>query len=111
MKIIEKITLKELQAMTGEYYDDMIKGVVDVRNGILALNAALHSEIKSFLLDGGSAQEDLWGINIFPFLEGEDFIVYESLINIRPAQNNRSNIVQDGNLKKQIAKIVHSKII
>lgn len=96
--------------MLGEYFDDMIKAVVDVRQNILAANADLHADLAAFLLEKGSKQEDLWGINIFPFEEGDSFIIYDSMINIRPRQNNRSRTVQDEALRQKIKEIVTSRI-
>lgn len=92
------------------YFGDMIKAVVDVKQGILGLDAELHADIEKELLSQGSMQADLWGINIYPEMEGDDFIEFDSLINIRPYQGNRSRDVQDPTIRKQIIDTVNRLI-
>ena len=87
------------------------KGVVDVRQQLLALDAELHSDLESMLLEEGSNQEDLWGINLYPEMEGEDFIEFDSLINIRPRQGNRSRDVEDEAIRAQIRQVVDKFMI
>ncbi len=92
------------------YFGDMIKAVVDVKQCILGLDAELHADIEKELLAQGSMQADLWGINLYPEMEDEDFIEFDSLINIRPYQGNRSRDVQDPAVRKQIIDVVNSLI-
>ena len=92
------------------YFGDMIKAVVDVKQGILGLDAELHADIEKELLSQGSMQADLWGINLYPEMEGDDFIEFDSLINIRPYQGNRSRDVQDPAVRKQIVETVNKLI-
>ena len=92
------------------YFGDMIKAVVDVKQGLLGLDAELHADIEKELLAQGSMQADLWGINLYPEMDGEDFIEFDSLINIRPYQGNRSRDVQDPAVRKQIIDIVNRLI-
>jgi len=92
------------------YFGDMIKAVVDVKQCILGLDAELHADIEKELLAQGSMQADLWGINLYPEMEDEDFIEFDSLINIRPYQGNRSREVQDPAVRKQIIDVVNSLI-
>lgn len=86
-------------------FGDMVKGVVDVKRCLLALDADLHADLEAFLIVDGSEQKDLWGINIYPD-EMEDFLEYDSLINIRPMQGNRSRGVDDPEIRKKIAEVV-----
>jgi len=88
----------------------MVKAVVDVQKKIVAVNADLHADLELALLDGGSRQEDLWGINIFPRAGDGERIVFDSLINIRPNQNNRSRNVEDSSVRKQILEVINEKI-
>ena len=107
MIILESpISLSELAAMAENLYGDMVKAVADVGRNRLALDAELHSDLESELIAEGSRQEDLWGFNLYPSIEGEDFIEYDSLINIRPRQGNRSRDVEDAAVKAQIRRIV-----
>lgn len=111
MKIISQpIKNSDLNDMLPGYFGDMIKAVVDVKQGILGLDAELHADIEKELLSQGSMQENLWGINLYPEMEGDDFIEFDSLINIRPYQGNRSRDVQDPATRKQIADIVNRLI-
>ena len=107
----DKLTVQQLSVMAAEIYGDMIKAVVDVREGILAIDADLHSDLERMLLENGSRQEDLWGFNIYPEVEGDDFIEFDSLINIRPRQNNHSRGVEDESIQLRIRQIVDNFVI
>ena len=90
MVILDKpVTREELCKLAENFYGDMIKGVVDVDQELLALDAELHSDLEGLLLRQGSLQESLWGINLYPEVDDEDFLEFDSLINIRPRQGNR----------------------
>lgn len=107
MIILDKhITRGELSILAQNLYGDMIKGVVDVEQELVALDAELHSDLESLLLDNGSEQENLWGINLYPEAEDEDFLEFDSLINIRPRQGNRSRDVENEDIRKKIKSIV-----
>ena len=111
MKIISQpIKHNELNDMLPGYFGDMIKAVVDIKQGILGLDAELQADIEKELLSQGSMQADLWGINLYPEMEGDDFIEFDSLINIRPYQANRSRDVQDPAIRKQIVDTVNRLI-
>lgn len=111
MKILSHpIKHSDLNAMLPGYFGDMIKAVVDVKQCILGLDAELHADIEKELLAQGSMQADLWGINLYPEMVDEDFIEFDSLINIRPYQGNRSRDVQDPAVRKQIIDVVNSLI-
>lgn len=111
MKIIkDNISREELSIIAESIFGDMVKGVVDIEKNILCIDAELHADIEAFLLEQGSKQENLWGINLYPEIEGDDFLEFDSLINIRPRQNNRSRGVEDETIKKKIREIVNSKI-
>ncbi len=111
MKIIEKVTIAELSVMAENMFEPLVKGVVDVSKRILVLDAGLHSDEELFLLERGSKQSDLWGINLWPESYGtEEFIEFDSMINIRPSQNNRSRGVEDAGIRQKIYEIVFGKI-
>ena len=55
-----------------------------MKKEVIALDAELHADLEAYLLERGSDQEDLWGINLYPKKERKDFIEYTVLINIRP---------------------------
>jgi hypothetical protein len=87
-------------------FGTMVKAVVDVKVGIMAVDAELHSDEDALLLENGSAQRDLWGINLYPDIAGEDWIEFDSLINLRPAAGNRSRGVDDPAVRERIRGIV-----
>ena len=108
MVILDKsITREELVRLTENFYGDMIKGVVDVDQELLALDAELHSDLEGLLLREGSQQEALWGINLYPEADDEDFLEFDSLINIRPRQGNRSWDVENEKIRERIRSIVN----
>jgi hypothetical protein len=100
------IPRSELAALAQEGFGDMVKAVVDTRRRIMAVAAELHSDEEAALLDDGSAQADLWGINLYPQEAGDDRIEFDSMINVRPRQRNRSRSVDDPEIRRAIAQIV-----
>lgn len=111
MVILDKsITREELAQLAENFYGDMIKGVVDVDQELLALDAELHSDLEGLLLREGSQQEALWGINLYPEADDEDFLEFDSLINIRPRQGNRSRDVENEEIRERIRTIVNNFI-
>ncbi len=90
---------------------EMVKGVVDIEKGLLALDAEMHADLEKVLLEQGSRQQDVWGINLYPDMWGEDdFLEFDSMINIRPSQGNRSRSVQDPAIQRTIRTIVMQHI-
>lgn len=107
MKIVDtSITLDELKAMAGDRFGDLIKAVVDVSTGVMAIDGELHADEEALLLERGSRQTDLWGINIYPELAGKDRIEFDLIINIRPSQGDRSRGVDDPVIRERIFQIV-----
>lgn len=112
MRIVEEsISLDELTRMAEVGFGEMVKGVVDVRRRVLALDAELHSDEEAALLEAGSQQEDLWGINLYPEDFGKpEFIEFDSMINIRPSNGNRSRGVDDPDIRERIREIVEEMV-
>lgn len=111
MKIVkEQISIDELKEMANKMFGNLVKAVVDVEKGIMALDGELHADEEALLLENGSQQKNLWGINIYPELTGEDFIEFDSMINLRPSQGNRGRGVDDVNIQKEIIEIVNNLI-
>ncbi|MCK4538124.1 MAG: hypothetical protein KAV42_04940 [Candidatus Krumholzibacteria bacterium] len=112
MQILEKpVTTDELIKIAAEMFGEMVKAVVDVRLGLVAIDAEMHSDLEALLLENGSAQSDLWGINFYPSLEGDDFLEFDSMINMRPSQGNMSRGVEDGEIRRMIVELVDKWII
>ena len=112
MRIVEEnISIDELKEMSSKMFGNLVKAVVDVEKNILVVDAELHSDQEAFLLESGSKQENLWGINIYPELSKEERIEFDSMINLRPSQGNSSRGVGNEEIQKKILDIVNSKII
>ncbi|MBO3463286.1 DUF5674 family protein [Aetokthonos hydrillicola Thurmond2011] len=93
-----RATKEELDEML-QMWGVFIKIVVDIEREILAGGAERHYECEQELLKDGSRQKDLWGADWCPYTRE---IVFESIINIRPSQNNRSMIVESSIIKDKI---------
>jgi len=111
MKIVTKtIAVAELKEMAVAGFGNMVKAVVDVAREVIAVDAELHSDLEALLLDNGSKQKDLWGINLYPDATGDDLIEFDSLINIRPSNGNRSRGVDNEDLRKVIISVVSKRV-
>ena len=111
MKIInEKVTRNELKQMTKNMFDNLVKAVVDIDQKIMAVDAPMHSDEEAELINNGSKQEYLWGINLYPEKYGEDFVEFDSMINIKPSQGNRSRSIDDPKIRKIITQIVNKLV-
>jgi len=105
-----RITREELKQMASAMFGDLVKAVVDIRREILAVDAELHSDQEAYLLENGSEQRDLWGINLYPEFQDQGFVEFDSMINLRPSQGNRSRGVDDPGIREKILKIVYSLV-
>lgn len=101
----------ELHNVAEQMFSDMVKAVVDIQKGIMAIGGELHADEEKVLLGEGGAQGDLWGINLYPQIEGEAMIEFDSMINVRPSQGNRSRSVEDAKIRDKIIHIVKTLII
>ena len=104
------ITERELSELLGNPFDDMVKFVVDLRRRLVAFGGELHADAEALLLEQDCRQEDLWGGNYFPVRDTSSCIEFTSLINIRPAQGNRSIEVQDETLRARIASLLLERV-
>lgn len=112
MKFVEHpISLNELKDMSKKMYGNLVKAVVDVDMEIMVVDVEMHVDAEQELLEKGSYQKNLWGINIYPDKPRDTYIEFDSVINIRPSQGNTSRGVQDTNLQKKIESIVQRLVI
>jgi hypothetical protein len=100
----------ELRRLVERHFEDMVKYVVDVARGIAAVGGELHADEEALLLENGSRQDDLWGANYYPGRGTDSCIEYTSLINIRPAQGNRSMLVEDEGVRRRLREITFTLI-
>ncbi len=105
------IELSELKSLAAAGFGSLVKAVVDISKGVMVVDAALHADEEAFLLSRDSKQHDLWGINLYPDVMGEDWIEFDSMINLRPSQNNNSRGVEDQKIQSRIREIVESLVI
>lgn len=111
MKQVDKISVAELQQMAENMYGGLVKAVVDIKKRVVVVDAELHADEEQYLLEQGSVQGDLWGINLYPAKFGAvDFIEFDSMINIRPRANNMSRGVEDVKLQDEIKSIVNEVV-
>lgn len=100
------VSADELRQMAAERFGDMVKAVVDLERCIMLLDAEMHADEEAELLSGGARQQDLWGINLYPDLPGEDWIEFDSMINLRPTFGNRTRGVDDPATRERIVAVV-----
>ena len=98
----ERIEPAELKRLVLLYFEDMVKYVVDVERGVIGLGGDMHADAEQLLLEDGSRQADLWGATYYPGRGREGCIECTALINIRPAQGNRSMEIQDPALREKV---------
>ena len=111
MKIInDKISLAELNALAKNKFGNFVKAVVDLQRGVMAVDAELHADEEALLIENGSRQHDLWGINIYPDLKKDDRLEFDSMINLRPAQGNRSRGVESPEIRDKIREVVKALV-
>ncbi|MFA6354262.1 MAG: DUF5674 family protein [Candidatus Paceibacterota bacterium] len=112
IKIIKNsISKKELQEIAQSGFGYMVKGVVDIKQEILALGGELHADEEVLLFEEEkSSRENTWGINLYPEKTGEEFIEYDSMINIKPGFGNLSRSVENPEIREKINNIVKKLI-
>jgi hypothetical protein len=105
--VLQRVSLQHLVALAEGSFGDLVKAVVDVEKGIMAIGGELHADEEAALLAGGSRQADPWGINLYPAEYGAaTWIEFDSMINVRPSQGDRSRGIGDGATRERIAQIV-----
>ncbi len=92
--------------MAGKMFGNLVKGVVDIEQEIMAIDAELHVDLAEFLVEHGSQNNNIWGINIYPYSAGDDWLEFDSMINLKPNMGNRSRDIQDPIIKDKVTVIV-----
>ena len=109
--ITKQISKQLLREIAKKGFGNLVKAVVDVDKNVMVIDASLHADEESLLLSHGSDQIHLWGINLYPDLDDNDFIEFDSMINVRPSQGNMTRSIDDPSIQKQIREIVHTLIL
>lgn len=113
MKIIkDKIEISELKEMAKKMHGDFVKIMVDIEKGIVAVDAPMHSDLLELLIqEENSEPQNLWGINIHPDKTGNDFIEFDSMMNVKPALGNKTRNVENPKIREKVIEIVNKLII
>ncbi|RJQ29418.1 hypothetical protein C4571_01625 [Candidatus Parcubacteria bacterium] len=108
MKIVKNpIGREELLQIAKEGFGDLVKAVVDIEQGMMAVGGELHADEEAELVEKhGSKRENIWGINLYPQKPDEEWIEFDSMINLKPAHGNRSRGVDDAKIQKKIKEVV-----
>src|SRR5580698_2821389 len=104
--ITTPVSINEIKKMAESQFGELVKAVVDIETGAMALGGELHSDEEKQMIENGSEQKNLWGINIYPEAEGDNKIEFDSMINIRPYAGNRTRSVDNPEIQKRIIEIV-----
>src|SRR3989344_9430294 len=111
MKLLKRpITREELGQIAKRRFGNIVKAVVDIQKEIMVIDAELHADQEALMLEQDSSQEDLWGINLYPELKGEDFIEFDSMINLRPSFGNSSRGIDNPKVREKIVEIVEKLV-
>lgn len=111
MKIIkDKISINELEKLAESMFGNLVKAVVDIEKKIMAVGGEFHADEEALLIESGSNQNNLWGINIYPEIKDENWIEFDSMINLRPSRGNRTRGVEDKEIQKNITEIVNNLV-
>ena len=111
MKKVEKISIEELAQLADKMYGTLVKADVDLVRRVVIVDMDMHADGEAYLLEDGSRQADLWGVNLHPSKYGtDDFIEFDSMINIRPRQNNPSRDVVDPTIRQQITVLIGATV-
>ena len=97
--------------MAASRFGDMVKASVDIARGVMVLGGELHADEEALLLEDGAKQADVWGINLYPDEAGDAWIEFDSMINVRPAQGNRSRGVEDPTIQLAIRRLVDALVL
>ena len=105
--IKDKITMAELKTLAHTQYGDIVKAAVDVAQKIMGVGGELHVDIQSLLIEKENSQgPDVWGINLYPEKTGDNFIEFDSMINLKPLLGNKTRGVNDLEIQNKIREIV-----
>ncbi|MDQ3098270.1 MAG: DUF5674 family protein [bacterium] len=104
IKLESKVTEEQLKEAAIDL-DGYVKFVVDLERNVMTIGGLRHVDGEQLLLDEGSKQYDLWGGGYDMQSGGID---YDSMINIRPRQDNPSRDVRSEEIRKKIDSILEA---
>ena len=101
----------ELEKIAKDQFGDWVKAVVDVDRHVMAIGGDLHADEEAVLLQNGSQRKNVWGINLWLDKNPDEWIEFNSMINVRPSQQNQSRGVENEFVREEIKKVVGELII
>lgn len=111
MRIVKnKISIDRLKQLAKSGFGELVKAVVDIDREIMAIDGELHADEEALLLEDGSLQRNLWGINLYPEINTNNWIEFDSMINLRPSAGNLSRGVEDPTIRNRIITIVNKLV-
>ena len=108
--IREPIDIAEVRELARRGFGDMVKASVDIGRAIMAIGGELHADEEALLLDDGGRQPEIWGINLYPDEPDDAWIEFDSMINVRPAQGNRSRGIDDEATRREIRRVLEALV-
>jgi hypothetical protein len=112
MEIIkDKVSIQKLEEMAEKMFGNLVKAMVDIEKEIMAVDAPMHADLLELLIKKENSEpKNLWGINLYPKKTGEDFIEFDSIMNLKPDIGNRIRGIEDENIRKKIIEIVKKHV-
>ena len=108
----DSITRGEIRRMAQGQFGDLAKAVVDVEQGIMAVGGEFHADEEVVLMEEhGSRREHTWGINLYPEKPGEEWIEFDSMINLKPSFGNRTRGIENSEVQKKIKEIIKKLVV
>lgn len=116
--ITDKISIQKLKEMAEKMFGSLVKAMVDIEKGIMAVDAPMHADLFELLIEKENSEpKNLWGINIYPAKislpdgsQGDDFIEFDSIMNLKPGLGNKTRGVEDENVRKRIIEVVKKHV-
>ncbi|MBI1957379.1 MAG: hypothetical protein HYS44_02900 [Candidatus Niyogibacteria bacterium] len=109
--IREPIGRDALRQIARKQFFDFVKAVVDTEQKIMAIGGELHADEEVLLSEEtGSKRENTWGVNLYPDKTGDDWIEFNSMVNIKPHLGNRSRDVENPEIREKIRAVVNQLV-
>lgn len=105
-----QISLKELKEMAENMFGGLVKAVVDIEKELMVVGGDLHADEEAELLKQGSSQQNLWGVNLYPEERVDNWVEFDSMINVRPSQGNFSREVGDEKTRERILEVINKLV-
>ena len=110
--ITKPIKKDELKQIAKEEFGNIVKVVIDIEQEIMAIGGELHADEEVLLIENeNSNREHTWGINLYIEKTGDEFIEFDSMVNLKPALGNNSRGVENTEIREKIANIVKKLIL